>query len=124
MHDEGDEDEEVGEQLEQEDGDPFDKKKAPLDEEMREVEVGGESLRGTSSLSKLRRALKKRGLGRGKNKSEEWKMLVHQHQHFAENLSIELSRKEFQKKKMDEGDEPRVGQKVQRMPSKSGRQAH
>ena len=50
-------------------------------------------------------------------------MLVHHYQHFAENLSIELPRKEFQRMKADEGEEAR-GQAVPRMPSKAERQAH
>ena len=82
------------------------------------MEVEGEAYREIS-LRELRKALKKCGLGRGKNKKEAWKMLVHHYQHFAENLSIELSRKEL-RMKADEGEEAK-GQLVPRMPSKAER---
>ena len=50
-------------------------------------------------------------------------MLVYHYQHSAEKLSIELSRKEFQRMKADEGEEAK-GQSVPRMPSKAERQVH
>ena len=123
VYEEEDDEEDMGEQEPIDDGDPFARQKAPLDPEISEVEVEGEAYRETSSLRELRRALKKCGLGRGKTKKEAWKMLVHHYQHFAENLSIELSRKEFQRMKADEGEEAK-GQSVPRMPSKAERQVH
>ena len=93
-----------------------------VDEEI-EIQAEGESYRKTSPLRKLRAGLKMCGLGRGKNKQEAWAKLVHYYIHFAENLSTELARKEFQKSKADEGESAR-GQVVPRVPSKSERQAH
>ena len=101
----------------------LDARKSLLDLDINEVEIEGEAYRETSSLKELRRALKKCRLGRGKNKKEAWKMLVHHYQHVAENLSIELCRKEFQRMKADESEEVR-GQSMPRMPPKAGRQVH
>ena len=123
VYEEEDEEEEVGEQHERQEGDPFELEQAPFDEEISEVEIEGESYRATSSLRELRKALKKCGLGRGRDKEDAWRRLVHHYQHFAENLAFELSRKEFQRMKKDEGEETR-GQTVPQTPSKGERQVH
>ena len=87
-----------------------------MEEEIEEIEMEGESYKKTSPLRELRAGLKKRGLGRGKNK-EGLVKLVHRYTHFAENLSTEL------RSKADEGEDAR-GQVAPRVPSKAERQAH
>ena len=84
---------------------------APFDAESEEIEVEGEACK-----------VEKRGLSKGKN-NEAWRRLVHHYVHFAENLSLDLARKEFHRRKSHEGDEVR-GQMVPRTPSKSERRVY
>ena len=113
---------EMGEQLEVPHRDPF-KPEVPVGNEIEEFELEGEVYRRDSTLRKLREGLKYYGLPKGGSKEKCWKRLVEHHQHFAERAAVDVARKEFHRKKGDEGEEARM-QSIPKQPTKAERQVH
>lgn len=94
------------------------------DDEIEEVDIDGEKYTKESTLAKLREALRLCGLPRGKSKADAWKRLVDYRKNFAENMGIELARREFERRKLAEGGDGVRPQSIPRMPTKAERQVH
>ena len=127
VYDHEDGNEEMGEQHEAGDGQaiPVPPRGVPqADEEVEEIEIEGEKFTKATPLRKLREALRICGLPKGRSKDEAWKRLVAHHQNFADNLALELARREFERKKHEEGGEDVRGQLVPYPPTKAERQLH
>ena len=122
-----DKEEEMGQQHEAVDDDPF-RRQQPAqvgDEEViEEVDIDGEKYTAKSSLRKLREGLRLCGLPKGRSKAQAWQRLSEHHRHFAETLGAELARREFEMRKFAEGGDGIRPQSIPRLPTKSERQIH
>ena len=122
-----DEEEEMGQQHEAVDDDPFRRQQAAQvgDEEViEEIDIDGEKYTAKSSLRKLREGLRLYGLPKGRSKAQAWQRLFEHHRHFAETLGAELARREFERRKFAEGGDGVRPQSIPRLPTKSERQIH
>ena len=119
-------DAEMGPQHETGEGDPVQREyPQPADGEgPEEIEIEGVKYTPDTTLSKMRVALKLCGLPKGRSKADAWKRLVDHHQHFSENLAVELAQREFTRRRLDEGGGDARGQHVPRVPTKAERQLH
>eukprot|EP00435_Cladocopium_sp_Y103_P012246 s3110_g3.t1 len=92
--------------------------------ELEEIEIDGEKFSKNTLLRKLRVGVKLCGLPRGRNKEDAWRRLVVRHQHYAENLGVELARREFQRRQYLEGGDGVRAPPIPKMPTKAERQIH
>ena len=122
-----DADEDMGQQPEAVDDDPFRRRQAVQvgDEEVvEEIDIDGEKYSMKSSLRKLREGLRLCGLPKGRSKAQAWQRLSEHHRHFAETLGAELARREFERRKFAEGGDGVRPQSIPRLPTKAERQIH
>ena len=124
---EDDENEEMGEQPQAEAGGALQRQPPELEEvadEEVEIEIEGKKYSARSSLRDLREGLKICGLPKGRSKAQAWERLLKHHQHFAENLGVELAQREFERRKIAEGGDGVRPQSIPRLPTKIERQIH
>ena len=100
-----DDDAQMGVQHEGAEGDPHQRvlPEGPGDGELEEIEIEGEKYNKRSSLRKLREGLRLYGLPKGRSKDDACRRLVTHHNNLAENLGVEIARREFERRKQDEG---------------------
>ena len=121
-----DHDAQMGVQHEGAEGDPHQRvlPEGPGDGELEEIEIEGEKYNKRSSLRKLREGLRLYGLPKGRSKDDAWRRLVTHHNNLAENLGVEIARREFERRKQDEGGDGVRGQVIPLLPIKAERQLH
>ena len=111
----GDDDEglNMGPQAEAAEGDPM--PLVPAEEPVEEdfTEVDREKFTENSSLRELREALKICCFPKGKSKADAWERLKTHHKNFTESVAVELTRKEFDRKRHMEGGDGARGQASQ-----------